>query len=139
MAKTYQDAITEARALLQDTDSSSYRYTDVILLAKLNRALQEIGRVRPDAYFDRFDDTTSAPLVPEVVVVDADEDDNPDEIDADEDSQVALTDNFELEMQFYTPVVYFIVGSAEILDDEFTEDGRAGMLLTQFKQMLLGL
>lgn len=138
MAKTYQDAINEARALLQDTESPQ-RYSDTILLAKLNRAMQEVGRTRPDAFFDNFDDTIGAPIVPEIVLTDSDPDDNPDEVDAAEDSQVALSDPFGIEMQFYTPVVYFVVASAEILDDEFTEDGRAAMLMSQFKQELTGI
>lgn len=138
MAKTYANAITEARQLLQDTDTPQ-RYTDVILLAKLNRALQELARLRPDAFFDQFDDTTGEIVVPEVVVTDPTPDSDPDTIDATEDGQVATTENFLPPMQFYTPVVYFIVASAEILDDEFTEDGRASMLMAQFKQSIIGL
>ncbi|MET0657254.1 MAG: hypothetical protein ABW110_03740 [Steroidobacteraceae bacterium] len=138
MAKTYADVITEARQLLQDTETPQ-RYSDTILLAKLNRALQELGRLRPDAFYDRFDDETSTIIVPEVVLVDADPDTDPDELNVLEDGQVALTDNFEAEMQFYTPMVYFITASAEILDDEFTTDGRASMLMAQFKQSIIGL
>lgn len=138
MAKTYANALTEARQILQDTETPQ-RYTDAILLAKLNRALQELGRLRPDAYFDQFDDTTGEIVIPEVVTTDADPDTDPDTIDATEDGEVATTDNFLPSMQFYTPVVYFIVASAEILDDEFTEDGRAAMLMAQFKQSIIGL
>jgi len=138
MAKTYADAITEARQLLQDTETPE-RYSDTILLNKLNRALQELGRLRPDAFFDQYDDVTGEIIIPEVVVTDPDPDDATDEIDATEDGQVATTDNFIAPMQFYTPVVYFIVASAEILDDEFTTDGRASMLMAQFKQQIIGL
>lgn len=138
MAKTYADAITEARQLLQDTETPQ-RYSDTILLAKLNRALQELGRLRPDAFFDQYDDVTGEIIIPEVVVTDPDPDTDPDVIDATEDGQVATTDSFLPSMQFYTPVVYFVVASAEILDDEFTTDGRASMLMAQFKQSIIGL
>ncbi len=138
MANTYQNAIDEARELLQDTRDPT-RYPDSTLLNKLNRALQELARLRPDAFTDRFDDDTGEIIVPKVVVTDADPDTDPDTLDATEDAQVALSDEFDIPMMFYPAIVYFITASAEILDDEFTEDGRAAMLLAQFKQEVIGL
>lgn len=117
MAKTYQTAINEAREILQDTDEP-YRYDDSILLNILNRALQELGRIRPDAFWTTF--TTDDIVVPEVTTLD-------------------LSTTYPLPMQFYLPVVSFIVAWAEVLDDEFTQDGRAGMLLQQFKTQVMGL
>lgn len=117
MAKTYQTAINEAREILQDSEEP-YRYSDVIMLNILNRALQELARIRPDAFWSTFsiDDI----VVPEV-------------------STGTLSTNFPLPMQFYLPIVSFIVAWAEVVDDEFTADGRAGLLLTQFKQQVLSL
>lgn len=120
MAKTYQTAITEAREILQDTDEDGYRYSDATLLNVLNRALQELGRIRPDAYWSSFDETFGDITIPEVT-------------DADLDT------TFPLPSQFYSPVVNFIIAWAEVLDDEFTQDGRAGMLLAQFKAQVLSL
>lgn len=137
MAKTYQNLIDEARELLQDTDSEGYRYADSTLLNKLNRGMQELGRLRPDAFWDRFDGL--GVLVPEVVVTDAEPDTDPDDIDEDEDAQVALSDVVDFEMQFYGSLVYFVAASAEIIDDEFTTDGRASMLMAQFKQQVVSL
>lgn len=117
MAKTYQTAINEAREILQDTDEP-YRYDDSILLNILNRALQELGRIRPDAFWTTF--TTDDIVIPEVTTLD-------------------LSTTYPLPMQFYLPVVSFIVAWAEVLDDEFTQDGRAGMLLQQFKTQVLSL
>jgi len=117
VAKTYQTAIDEAREILQDTDEP-YRYDDSILLNILNRALQELGRIRPDAFWTTF--TTDDIVVPEVTTLD-------------------LSTTYPLPMQFYLPVVSFIVAWAEVLDDEFTQDGRAGMLLQQFKTQVMGL
>lgn len=137
MAKTYQNVIDEARVLLQDTDADGYRYSDLILIAKLNRALQELGRLRPDAFWDRFleDDI----LIPEVVVTDTLPDTDPDELDEDEDLEVALSSNVDFPMQFYSAMVYFVTASAEIVDDEFTDDGRASMLMAQFKAQVISL
>ena len=118
MAKTYQSAITEAREILQDTDETGYRYSNDTLLNILNRGLQELARIRPDAFWDTFatDDIT----VPEITTG-------------------TLGDTFALPMQFFLPVTSFIVAWAEILDDEFTVDGRAGMLMNNFRQSVMGL
>jgi hypothetical protein len=118
MAKTYQNIIDEARVILQDTDADGYRLDEDGILAKLNRGLQELGRIRPDAFYDQF--ATDDIVVPELEVAD-------------------LGDNFPLPMQFYSPLVYWVAGSAELIEDEFTVDARAGILLAQFKQMVIGL
>lgn len=117
MAKTYQTAVDEAREILQDTETP-YRYDDPILLNILNRALQELGRIRPDAFWSTF--VTDDIVVPEVTTL-------------------TLSTTFPVPMQFYLPVVSFIVAWAEVLDDEFTQDGRAAMLLQQFKTQVLAL
>lgn len=117
MAKTYQTAITEAREILQDTQEP-YRYGDPTLLNILNRALQELGRIRPDAFWTQF--SVDDIVVPEVTSGD-------------------LETAFPVPMQFYLPVVSFIVAWAEVIDDEFTVDGRAGTLLAQFKTQVMGL
>ncbi len=135
--KTYQDLLTEARALLQDTDSESYRYSDVVLLAKLNRGMNELGRLRPDAFWERFNEDDI--LIPEVVAVDVDPDTDPDEIDETEDGEVPVTGEVDFPMQFYSSLVYFVTASAEILDDEFTTDGRASMLMAQFKSQVVSV
>ena len=125
MAKTYQDVITETRVLLQDTDSDNYRYTETNLIAILNRGLQATGRARPDACYDLY--TENSLEVPELVE------------SAPGSDQVIYTAAFGLEMQFFNPLVSYLVGIAELVDDEYTEDGRAAMLLQAFKAELLGL
>jgi len=136
MAKTWQNVIDEARVILQDTESP-FRLPTTALTAKLNRGLQELRRLRPDAFWDMFDrDDVTAP---EIVALDLDTDDEPDEFDPDEDGQVGLSADFNLDLMFYAPLVYWVVSSAELVDDEFTTDGRAAMLMQQFKQMVVSL
>lgn len=125
MAKTYQDVVTEARVLLQDTVDTSYRYSDTTLIAMYNRGLQALARIRPDACYDLYDDNSLN--VPELVE------------SAPGTGQTAWTDDFALEMQFFNPLVHYVVGMAEIVDDEYSEDGRAMMLLNQFKANVIGL
>lgn len=125
MAKTYQDVITEVRVLLQDTDSDSYRYSETVLIGIYNRGIQAVARVRPDACYDLYTDNSLE--VPELVE------------SSPGSGQTIYTANFGLEMQFFNPLVSYLVGIAELVDDEYTEDGRAAMLLQAFKAELLGL
>lgn len=136
MAKTWQNVLDEARVILQDT-ASPYRLSTTVLTAKLNRGLQELRRLRPDAFWDMFDrDDVTAP---EIVALDSDPDDEPEEFDPDEDGQVGLSADFNLDMMFYAPLVYWVTSSAELVDDEFTDDSRVALLMTQFKQMVVSL
>lgn len=112
MAKTYQTLLDESRAILQDTDADGYRYSTTKLVAALNRGLNELARIRPDAFWGFF---------------------SVDHLDIPEVSESGLSASFPIEMQFYAPLVYFVVGSAELMDDEFTVDGRAMTLLAAFK------
>jgi len=125
VAKTYQDVVTEARVLLQDTDSSSYRHSNTNMIAMLNRGLQALARIRPDACYDLYDDNSLN--VPELVE------------SAPGAGQTIWTANFGLEMQFFNALVHYVTGMAEITDDEYTNDGRAAMLLGQFKMNVLGI
>ena len=125
MAKTYQDVVTEARVLLQDTDSTSYRNSDETLLAIYNRALQALGRVRPDACYDLY--SANSLNIPELVV------------DTPGAGQTAWTDNFGLDMMFFSPLVSYIVGVTEIVDDEYSEDGRAALMLQSFRNEIIGI
>lgn len=137
MSKTWQNVLDESRVILQDTDLSRTRYTNEVLLAKLNRGLQELARLRPDAFWEFF--SVDDVKVPEVVVTDADPDTDTEEFDELEDAQIALSANVNIPMMFYTPLVYWVSSSAELVDDEFTDDGRASMLQAQFKQMVVAL
>jgi hypothetical protein len=135
MAKTWANLITEVRVLLQDTDGD--RWSDDVLLAKLNRALQELGRVRPDAFYDRWN--VDEIVIPEVFATDPTPDSDVTVFDPEEDSDVPLTAEIDIPMMFYPPLVYFVAASAELVEDEFTNDGRAITLMNEFKRMVLTL
>jgi len=123
--KTYENLVTEARKLLQDTDTNLQRYTDEDLIEILNRGLRDLGTMRPDVFYGLF--AANSLNVPEIVESGAGID------------QIDWTDVFTLEFQFYTPLVGYIVGIAEIFDDEYSVDGRAALLLNQFKNQVIGL
>jgi hypothetical protein len=141
MAKTWQNLIDEARELAQDV-REPYRSENSTYLNKLNRGLQELGRMRPDAFLTRFDEETGEIVVPEIKETDPDpqvDEDTDDVADATVDAVEALADNVSVPMQFYNALVYFVVGSIEILDEEYSNDGRAAMMMAQFKQSVMGL
>ena len=125
MAKTYQNLVTESRELLQDTVLDCQRYSDATLLNILNRGLQDLGRMRPDAFYSDF--LSNSLNVPEIVLTGAGA------------GQIDWTDPFAAEMQFYPALVGYVVGVAEITDDEYTVDGRAALLLAQFRNGVIGL
>jgi hypothetical protein len=128
MAKTYANLMTEAREILQDTntDPTLQRYTDQTLLDQLNRGLQELYRIRPDAYYDLWDDTAEDFLVPSLTLAAL-----PD--------PASYQNNFVLPMMFYAPLMSYIIGMVEAIDDEFTDDSRAMTFLSEFKRMVNGL
>jgi hypothetical protein len=130
MAKTWQNVLDESRVLLQDA-AEPYRLEDDVLLAKLNRGLQELRRLRPDAFWDRFDttdETTESADAPEIV-----------ETVSDSETELALTSDFNIDKIFYTPLVYWVTSSAELVEEEFVNDGRAIALQSQFKSMVVAL
>lgn len=124
MAKTYQSLVTEAREMLQDT-AAPLRYTDSILLNFLNRGLHDLSRIRPDLTYTAY--TANSLEVPEIVESGAGA------------GQANWTDTWPWEMWFYNRMVEYVVAVAEITDDEYTVDGRAGLLLQMFRNSSIGL
>lgn len=125
MAKTYETLVTEARELLQDTDIDQRRYTNATLLNILNRGLQDLSKLRPDFTYVLY--SANSLEVPEIVESGA----GP--------GQLNWTETFALEMWFYNRLVEYVVGVAEITDDEYTQDGRAALMLQLFRNGSIGI
>ena len=128
MAKTYQNLLSEARSILQDTatDATLQRYTDQTLLDQLNRGLLELYRIRPDAFYDLWDDTAEDFLVPSL-----DTSALP--------SVTSYLNTFALPLMFYDALMDFVVGYVEAVDDEFTQDARSMTFLMEFKRKVSAL
>lgn len=124
---TYQDLIDEARQLVNDA-VSPYRDEDSVYITHVNRGLQEIGRLRPDAFFDRFEGNNLN--VPVLIAEGFPEYDQ---------NEVSLGAQFQPEMQFYAPLLAYIVGMIEVKEDEFSEDSRAMTMLMTFRNTLLAV
>lgn len=122
LAKTIDDVISEARAMISDA-RVPYRYTDATMIAALNTALAEVYRYRPDAYIGNFVTASlGANAVTSYITGD-----------------LGLGTLFPLDTRlFFNPVVFFVAGRVELADDEFTENSRATALLNSFRAMLIG-
>ena len=125
MARTYENLISECREYLQDEDTP-YRFSDTKLLNALNRGLLELGRIRPDAFTSFYDaNSLNIPII------------------VDDDAATApeydWATAFQLDMMYYTPLLTYIVGVIELIDDEFTLEGRAVLLLQQFQATVTGV
>ena len=106
------DLMTDARVLLQDT-RSPFRYREADLYTGLNAALMQARRLRPDLFLGRF---------------------------GREKFNYAPADSaqpFPLAPWYWEAAVEFVVGRAELREDEFTNDGRAVALLNRFRAKLL--
>jgi len=108
--QTIADYVAEARVLLQDT-VVTYRYSDAELLSGLNLALQSARRLRPDLFISLLG-------VPPYYAA------------------VAATD-VALDAQYRHAVLLFMVGHAQIRDEEETMDARAAALLGAFRAQLV--
>jgi len=104
MPRTVADVIKHARLILGDT-KVPYRYEQEGLVLHVNSAIGEVKRVRPD-HFDTAQDE-ELPLVVE-------------------------TDLLPLQDLLFIPVVYYVAGTAELVDDEHVNSQRAAGAVKRF-------
>jgi hypothetical protein len=109
--ETVASFVDAARVLLQDR-LEPFRYdTDSLVLA-LNLALSDARRLRPD-FFLHYEDFEQPP--------------------------VSITDTWVEFPHFYkSALVYYMVGFAQLRDEEDSSDARAAALMQKFSGTLLG-
>jgi hypothetical protein len=107
---TVQDYITEARVLLQD-QVAPYRYPDDDLLTAFNMAVLDSRRLRPDLWI-------GVTTLPSFTAVDP--------------------TTVNIDSQYRTAFVFYICGSAQMRDEEETQDTRAAAFMTAYKNILVG-
>jgi hypothetical protein len=115
--KTVGDLLADARELLNDTIpiSGTPRFSDESLVIVLNEAIQQMRVKRPDAFL-----TFGLRMSPPQYVMPTDE-----------------NTVFPWEDQFYSPLMYYVVGRAELVEDTFADNGRAITLVNKFTSQLL--
>jgi len=111
MLDTVQDYVREARTLLQDT-VPAYRYSDAELLSALNLGMLTAWRLRPDLFI-----ALSTPPY----------------FTSNDGTSVTMDVGYRM------PFIYFMVGHAQLRDEEDTQDARAAAFLGKFTQQLMGL
>ena len=104
------DYVFEARTLLQDT-VVPYRYSDASLVSALNLGILTARRLRPDLFL--------AGLIPSFA-----------------ESDIAANTLFDMDKQYRVPFVYFMVGHAQLRDEEDTQDQRSGAFIGKFTTQL---
>jgi len=122
---TYSDLLTEVREIVQDTATD--RFSDALLRRHLNRGIRDMSRIRPDAFWDLYD--ANSLKVPEVIAAG----------ETPTGTQITEDSEFQFEPQFWTPLVSYVVGSVEMIEDEYTLEGRAERMLAIFRGTLIGV
>jgi len=134
-SKTIDDALTEARQMVNDS-SAPFRNNDTLYVAYLNSALRALYSVRPDAFIGNF---TQGILSAAVVLTYTTADLQTIDGIANPTPPTPATPFPADDRQFFNPVVAYIAGRIELSDDEYTETSRSQQLLAAFKQQLTGM
>lgn len=113
MAQTLGDVLTLCRDQLQDT-RQPYRHSTEKLYRYLNLALSDALSLRPDLFLP-------SAYAAEFAYTETD---------------AATT--VPIEFGYIVALVYYVVGTVSIEDDEFVANGRGAALLAQFKRKLTG-
>jgi hypothetical protein len=115
--RTMGALLAEARGLLNDTVpiSGAPRFTDAELIGIVNEALLQIRSKRPDAWLT-FGLRKSVPTYT---------------MPADAGTVLPIED------QFYSPILFYVVGRSELVEDTFADNGRAITLMGKFTTLLL--
>jgi hypothetical protein len=110
--RSIADMMVDARVLLQDT-RSPFRYRENDLYTNLNSAMMQARRVRPDLFMGRFgkEDFGYDPS--------------------------RSAEPFPLAPWLWEAFIEFIVGRAEMRDDEYSNDSRAVVFMNRFQAKLL--
>ena len=111
---TVGQIVDRARALLQDTIDAPYRYSTADLIASLNEACMEAKRLRPDLYLRTLNLTMPAfSNVADAVTED------------------------KIPSEYRPTFIYYIVGNAQLRDEEDVQDARATVFLNKFTAQLM--
>lgn len=135
VTKTLDDLVTEVRQVVND-QQSPYRYSDTWMIMKINTALRELYRMRPDAYIGNF---TSGVLASNAMNTYAITDLQVYNGAANPSPPIPATPIPVDDRLFFSPLVSYVIGIVELSDDEFSDNNRAMTLLGIFKQQLQGV
>ncbi len=117
--------------MLQDDVEDCYRFSDDMLVSILNRALNDLNRIRPDAWYVYYGQYANG--VPEITnnfVTDV--------------GQVSWEAAFQPDTRFYHAVVQYVVGMTKSVEDTYVQadegswnGGEVHSHMRLFKQLVL--
>lgn len=117
---TYESLVYEAREMLGDDNDLCYRYSDEALVATLNRGLNELQRIRPDAWYEQNG------VVPEIT---------------NEFITVGGLTNwrapFAPDLRFYHAMLQYVVSMTQVQEDPFVESGDVQRHYELFRTLVL--
>jgi hypothetical protein len=121
---TYEDLISQARALTNDPDIC--RFSDELFVEVLNRGMNELNRMRPDAfylYYGQYGDG-----VPEVVIG-----------TPANSGEVNWSDEFHPDSRFFSAMVYYVTTITGSIDDAHIASGATSGGMELFRSLVLGI
>lgn len=121
---TYEDLISQVRVLLTDRNSACYRYPDESLVEILNRGMNELNRIRPDAFYTLYGQFGDG--VPEITLS-----------VTPGTGEVNWETDFHLDSKFFPALMYYVVGTTGIMEDANIESGSAAAFLRFFTNLVL--
>lgn len=113
MARTVGQVVDAARALVQDT-KAPYRYATDDLAGYVSEAMTEARRARPDLFLTTLRDPLPTYTAFDLAAV------------------IPMPDSY------FSQVVNYVVGRADLREDAFAQDGRAITLIQAFGVSLTG-
>ena len=120
---SYEDLISQARVLLADRDPDCYRYSDEMLVGILNRGMNELNRIRPDAFYLWYGAYGDG--VPEVT------------LDITQGEEVNWTTDFHPDSKFFPALVYYVSAVTGIMEDAHIESVSSVAGLEFFRNLVL--
>lgn len=143
VTKTIDNAVAEARAIVNDSNVNAQRNPDATFVAILNTALRVVYSLRPDAFIGNF---STGPISTVAVVTYTTADLQVIDGTANPTPPSPATPFPCDDRQFFDPVIQFMAARIEISDDEYTMSSpyaagsspRAVALMASFKQQLVG-
>lgn len=121
---TYETLIAETRARLKDRIASNYRYSDAMLISILNRGLNDLNRIRPDAWYSFYGIyPTGVPEITDNFITEA--------------GQVNWESDFQPDIRFYPAMVDYVTGFVHMMEDAYVDEGVAQAFISEFRKKAL--
>jgi hypothetical protein len=111
--RTVANVVESVRGVIQD-EKTPFRYSDQQLITSISDGISEARRIRPDLFINVLDG--ELPLF----------------------TTGNMNESIVLPDTYYVPLVNYVAGRTQLRDDQFSQDGRAVLLISSFGTALNG-